>query len=374
MSHRHTPLAAFLLVLVAFCGCAAPRPTPAPPAATAIPSPRSTPGPTNTPRATATLWPPLSGSGGGMIAFVSNRSGNQDLWIMNADGSDQRQLTTDPAQDGWPRWSPDGKQMAFQSNRNGALNIYVADVLGGSQIDDGAPQQLTTGKPGRDSWEPAWSPDGKQLAFSAQQAAGSEIFLMNPDGTGRQRLTENRAIDGSPAWSPDGRQIAFFSSRDAVPAQGDAVPDQGGNWEIYVMDADGSHVLRLTDQPGQDHSPAWSPDGARIAFVSERDGNEEIYLMNPDGTSLQRLTHNEAEDWYPAWSPDGKRIAFSSSRDAAVLGQGGAVSDQGGAVPDPGGSQEIYVMNADGSNPQRLTNNQAEDWGPAWRPSIPAGG
>jgi Tol biopolymer transport system component len=207
--------------------------------------------------------------------------------------------------------------------------------------------QLTNSPPGRGgSWEPAWSPDGKWIAYSAQQTSGSDIFLVNPDGTGRQRLTDNKAIDGSPTWSPDGKQIALFSDRD-------------GNWEIYVMNADGSNVRRLTNHPGQDHSPAWSPDGKWIAFVSERDGNEEIYLtlaphasagVNPDGTNLRRLTRNKAEDWFPAWSPDGKRIAFSSNRD---------------------GNHEIYVMDADGSDQKRLTNNNAEDWGPEWMPKLP---
>jgi Tol biopolymer transport system component len=281
-----------------------------------------------------------------VIVFVSERDGDQEIYIMNADGSDQRRLTNDPSTNGWPNWSPDGKQMAFQSNRSGALNIYLMDVLGGSQVDDSKVYQLTNSPPGRGSWEPAWSPDGKRIVYSAQQTSGSDIFLMDPDGTGRQRLTDNKAIDGTPAWSPDGKQIAFFSDRD-------------GNWEIYVMNADGSNVRRLTHHPGQDHSPAWSPDGTRIAFVSERDGNEEIYVMNPDGANLRRLTRNKAEDWFPAWSPDGKRIAFSSNRD---------------------GNHEIYVMpapgpqaqvNADGSDQKRLTNNNAEDWGPVWRPQSP---
>jgi Tol biopolymer transport system component len=359
---RYLPiLLGVVLALVTGCVGATPPPTPVPPAATlplltatpvpptatATLSPTNTPTPTNTPKPTATLLPPLSGSGGGVIAFVSERDGDQEIYIMNADGSDQRRLTNDPSANGWPNWSPDGKQMAFQSNRSGALNIYVMDVLGGSQADESKVSQLTNSLPGRGgSWEPAWSPDGKWIVYSAQQTSGSDIFLVNLDGTGRQRLTENKAIDGCPTWSPDGKQIAFFSDRD-------------GNWEIYVtlaphasagVNADGSNVRRLTNHPGQDHSPAWSPDGARIAFVSERDGNEEIYLMNPDGANLRRLTHNKAEDWFPAWSPDGKRIVFSSNRDS---------------------NHEIYVMNADGSDQKRLTNNNAEDWGPVWQPKSP---
>ena len=138
---------------------------------------------------------------------------------------------------------------------------------------------------------------------------------MNADGSGVTRLTDNDADDWSPAWSPDGRRIAFDSNRD-------------GDFEIYVMNADGSGVTRLTDNDADDWSPAWSPDGRRIAFDSDRDGDFEIYVMNADGSGVTRLTDNDADDWSPAWSPDGRRIAFDSNRD---------------------GDFEIYVMNADGS-------------------------
>jgi len=348
------------LALVTGCVGAPPPPTPAPPSATPIPPtatsapPTSTPAPpTATPRPTATATrSPLTGSGGGVIAFVSDQSGSQEIYVMNADGSDQRRLTNDPSTNAWPNWSPDGRQIAFQSNRSGALNIYVMDILGGSSADDSKVSQMTNSQAGRGgSWEPAWSPDGQWIVYSAQQASGSDLFLVNPNGTERRRLTDNKAIDGCPTWSPDGKQIAFFSDRD-------------GNWEIYVMKSDGSDVRRLTQHPGQDHSPAWSPDGSRIAFVSDRDGNEEIYLMNladalqgTDGTGLRRLTRNKVEDWFPAWSPDGKWIAFSSSRD---------------------GNHEIYVMpvadalqGTDGNDQKRLTNNNAQDWGPVWRPQSP---
>jgi Tol biopolymer transport system component len=281
--------------------------------------------------------PPLSASGGGVIAFVSERGGNQDLFIMNADGSDQRPLTSNPAQDGWASWSPDGSQMAFQSSRSGAFNLYVVDVVQGSSFDESAARRITTGSSVGGSWEPAWSPDGLRIVYSAKQTRGSDLFLVHPDGKARERLTNNSSTEGCPTWSPDGKRIAFFSDRD-------------GNWEIYVIDADGSEETRLTNQEGKDYAPAWSPDGTRIAFISSRDGNEEIYVMGADGSHPTRLTENEAEDWFPAWSPDGERIAFSSN---------------------PDGNHEIYVMNADGSGETRLTENPAEDYAPAWRPMLP---
>ena len=149
---------------------------------------------------------------------------------------------------------------------------------------------------------PAWSPDGRRIAFESERDGNDEIYVMNADGSGVARLTVNDAIDGSPAWSPDGQRIAFDSLRD-------------DNFEVYLMNADGSGVTRLTNNDARDWHPVWSPDGRRIAFESNRDGNAEIYLMNPDGSGVVRLTYNGAADWVsPAWSPDGRRIAFVSYR------------------------------------------------------------
>ena len=186
------------------------------------------------------------------------------------------------------------------------------------------------------AWDgsPAWSPDGGRIAFESTRDGNWEIYVMNADGTGVVRLTDDDAWDRSPAWSPDGGRIAFGSDRD-------------GNQEIYVMNADGTGVVRLTDNRASDYNPAWSPDGGRIAFGSDRDGNWEIYVMNADGTGVVRLTNNTAVDYFPTWSPDGGRIAFGSDRD---------------------GNREIYVMNADGTGVVRLTDNEAWDGYPAWSP------
>ncbi len=176
------------------------------------------------------------------------------------------------------------------------------------------------------------SPVTGRIAFASSRDGNRDIYLMNADGSGLTRLTDHQAGDGWPSWSPDGKRIAFHS-------------DRGGNWDIYVMNADGSGLTRLTNHPNWDMDPAWSPDGKRIAFASWRDGNRDIYVMNADGSGLTRLTDHPASDEEPAWSPDGKRIAFSSWRD---------------------GNLEICLINADGSGLTRLTNHLAEDWGPAW--------
>lgn len=158
---------------------------------------------------------------------------------------------------------------------------------------------------------------------------------MNADGTGQFRLTNNAATEEYPAWSPDGSKIAFDTNRD-------------GNPEIYVMNADGTGQTNISNSnPAFDGQPCWSPDGTKIAFFSDRDGTPDIYTMNADGSGVVRLTTNPAFDTSPSWSPDGSKIAFVSNRD---------------------GNNELYSMNSDGTNQKRLTNNAAFDYYPVWSP------
>ena len=178
---------------------------------------------------------------------------------------------------------------------------------------------------------------GEKIAFTTDRDGNYEIYMMNTDGSNPVRLTNNSADDEAPAWSPDGRKIAFTTDRD-------------GNYEIYVMNADGSNPVNLTNNSADDEDPAWSPDGSKIAFVTNRDRNYEIHVMNADGSNPVRLTNNSANDWAPSWSPDGSKIAFITDRDEGMW------------------IYEIYVMNADGSNQTNLTNNSADDWWPAWSP------
>ena len=304
------------------------------------------------------------------IAFVSDRDGDPEIYIMDPDGSNQTPLTNNGALDGQPRWSPDkkwiafisdesgdreinlvevgkeepaikrltnttgpdsmhrwspdGSRIAFVSNRDGRPEIYLMDISGArfSRVTSGDSSQLRlTG----------WSPDGQWLGFileGAEEEPG--IITRNPDGVNKRRLTNAKDLDA--AWSPDGEEIAFTSERD-------------GNLEIYVMNSDGSDPIRLTHNTSSDSQPAWSPDGKKLAIVSERDGNAEIYVMNADGSAVTRHTFNNAADESPVWSPDGEKIAFVSY----IYGPG-----------------EIIVMGADGQNQMRLTNNPADDTQPAW--------
>jgi len=167
---------------------------------------------------------------------------------------------------------------------------------------------------------------------------GTEVFSIAADGTGEKQLTEADGDSCCPAWSPDGERLAFFSNR-------------GGNDEVYVMEGDGSNERVVGEHPAKEGAAAWSPDGKKIAFGSDRDGDFEVWVMNADGTGAVQLTNNEGfNDYNPAWSPDGSKIAFERN----PLG--------------PGGDREVWVMDAAGGNERNLTQDPAEDSGPDWSP------
>lgn len=272
------------------------------------------------------------------IAFVSNRDGIDEIYLMNPDGSNQTRLTYNFFYDSDPAWSPDGSKIAFSSNRYGKYkyyrwDIYVINTDGSNQT------RLTYGTVNEGT--PSWSPDGSKIAFEIY----GEIYVMNHDGSNQIRLTYSfdyeyglyNFTNFSPTWSPDGSKIAFASNRYGI-------------YEIYVMNADGSNQTRLTYNSAYDSDPAWSPDGSKIAFTSNRGyNNDEIYIINVDGSNQTRLTNNSANDRHPSWSPDGFKIAFVSDRD---------------------GNYEIYVMDADGSNQTRLTDGAADNIHPVWSPFL----
>ena len=260
----------------------------------------------------------------GRITFASVRMGNTDIYVMDADGTNETRLTDNRALDINPAWSPDGRRIAFTRS----ADIYVMNA-------DGTNEMRLTENKARYA-DPAWSPDGHHIAFTSDRDGNWNIYVMDADGTNETRLTDNEASDDQPTWSPDGHHIAFASVRD-------------GNRDIYVMDADGTNVTRLTDSTARDIDPAWSPDGRRIAFASVRNENWDIYVMDADDTNVTRLTDSMARDIDPAWSPDGRRIAFSSGRE---------------------GDLRIYVMDADGTNVTRLTNGPGDDARPSWEPAA----
>ena len=288
-------------------------------------------------------WHPSWSPDGTQIAFEVGGDIDGEIWIMDADGSDAHkiadgccpgwqpapEITTRQATDSFTphmptaTYSPISGRIAFGSERDGESypEIYVINA-------DGSGLTRLTNNPAGDYY-PACSPDGSRVAFESD----GHIYVMNTDGSGVTRLTHDAAWHSGPTWSPDGKRIAFTS-------------DRGGNTEIYVMNTDGSGLTKLTNHSAHDLWPSWSPDATRIAFESYRD-DDEIYVMNVDGSGVTRLTYSPGIDGSPSWSPDGTLIAFMSSRD---------------------GNNEIYVINSDGSGVTRLTNNPAYDWDPCWSP------
>jgi Tol biopolymer transport system component len=298
------------------------------------------------PTSTPTALLPLSGSGGGVIAFASLENNEWQIYILNADGSGKQQVTMGARGGYEPNWSPDGTKIVFQYGGFRIADIITGEIVRIPLSVDGS--QL----PNEYLVKPAWSPDGEWIAFLNENGARGDIYLIRPDGTELMRLTKSDDIsrDGNLVWSPDGKQLAYSAYRD-------------NHIEIFVMDIESAIQGKIDNQKLTNSLPAvrnlvtsWSPDGSRLAFSSDQDGNSEIYLMNPDGSNVVRLTDNPASDTQPAWSPDGKQIAFSSDRDGDV---------------------EIYIvevekthLNMEEAIARRLTNRPGEEAGPVWRPAT----
>lgn len=253
---------------------------------------------------------------------------------MNADGTDRIRLTDNPAADFDPAWSPDGSRIAFRSHRDGNEEVYVMAA-------DGSQQTNLTSHPESD-YSPAWAPDGSMIAFATDRdpdSGGNDIYLMRVDGSGLMRLTAGGGIDEYPTWSPDGTQIAYACTGGRVLTEG------VGDFEICVMDADGSNPSQLTDAPGISDYPAWSPDGASIAFMTTRGGwptlpdyvppayekgkfgEYEIYVIDANGENPRNVTNNGREnEQFAAWSPDGNHLIFSRYGCLVVSSPNGASS------------------------------------------------
>jgi hypothetical protein len=271
---------------------------PSSPAPTSVPRLTVVPNATASPAATPTPTPDLPTPFPWLLAYDSDTEGNDDIYLLPADGGSVVNITHDAAEDRHPAWSPDGSSIAFQSNRDGNWEIYTLDLQ-----------------------------DGKL-----------------------ERLTFHLAYDGAPSWSSDGRWILFESYRDTSPCQmATPVPNPPPcpDLEIYRVPSEGGVPQRLTDSPGGDSQPVWSPDGAWIAFASWRDGDKEIYLMPANGGPVRNFTANAGDDWSPAWSPDGKALVFLSERR---------------------GVAELYRRSLDGGPVARLTFNGLPEERPTWWP------
>ena len=265
----------------------------------------------------------------GRIAFDSLRDGNWEIYVMNADGSDQTRLTHNPSVDEHPAWSRDGHALVFQSLREGNFELYTLELR------DGREKRITSTL--GDEQNANWSSQDKGLIFESLQghvSLGVEVL----DFTTGERSTILPAGSYGPVFSADDRHLCYYLSPGEQPSS-----------QIFRRDVNGVNEVQLTfTKAGQHNSnPTWSPDGKRIAFQSLRDGNWEIYVMNFDGSKLTRLTFNRFSDGYPTWSLDGQQIAFESDR---------------------GGVWQIYVMKADGSQQARVTDDPRGARHPRWSP------
>jgi len=271
------------------------------------------------------------------LVFYSDRDGDDEIYLMEADGTGVQQLTNEPGRDYEPDGSPGGKSVLFASQRQDGDNSHLY-VMG---IDGSDVRQLTFGgvAPDRqldDYGE--WSPDGDRIVFQRSIIPKdgkpyADVWLLDAK-TGEERpLTDTREFwDSTPSVSADGESVLFESNRSA-------------DFEIYRMPLEGGEATRLTESPGPDSSAKESPDGKQVAFVSDRDGDFEVYVMDADGSNVRQLTSNAERDGCPQWSPDGRRLVFYSERD---------------------GDPEIYVMNADGSDQRRLTESPGRDQVADW--------
>ncbi len=286
------------------------------------------------------------------IAFVSDREGNWDIYLMNADGSDLRNLTNNPGLDGHPSWSPDGSRLMFYSDRDGDRDIYVMDVDGSNVV------QLTN-DPGADH-SPAWSPDGTRVAFISDREGRTNLWLMNADGSDSVNLSPRAVNARWPDWSPDSSLIAVVSNKDLLYVDPDA-----SIWTRTITANDFALEAFFLGWPD------WSPNGERLALVSnfrDRDrlmvgsvytaDSEDGFNFRPvyfdsrgvEDPDIERPVDDPVEfDERPTWSPDGKKIAYGSFTED--------------------GDMDIWVVDFETKIFTRLTDYPAMDSFPAWEPT-----
>jgi len=268
------------------------------------------------------------------LTFDSDRDGERmtgtvekrnvkEIYISDYDGENQRRVTTGRSLNITPRWSPDGRAIAYTSYRHGPGNIFISNIYQGTL------EELTKGS--SESWLPAWSPDGTRVAFSSPRDGNAEIYVVNRDGSNLRRITNNPAIDTTPTWSPSGTQIAFVSDRSGTP-------------QIYIVGADGLGLQKVTSEAYADR-PTWSPAPYNeIAFTARTGPGNDIKVKDLASGQVRQLTFGEGTNESPAFAPNGRHIAFMSTRS---------------------GKSQIFIMARDGKNVKQVTksgNNYQPDW------------
>ena len=258
------------------------------------------------------------------VVYVSSQTGHKEIYIMDWDGFNTRQITRNNTITISPDVSPDGREIIFTSYKRGNPDLYKRALSSSVEVPISTRRGLNiTG---------AWSPDGSKIALSLSKDGNTEIYTINRDGSAPNRLTVSHSANVSPSWSPDGSKIAFVSDRLGRP-------------QIFIMDADGGNVRRLTTNGSYNVNPSWSPKGDKIAYARMM-GGFQIFTINTDGSDDTQLT-SEGSNERPRWSPDGRLIVFSSQRN---------------------GGQAIYVMRADGSGQTKVSHTGGQNIHPVWTP------
>ncbi|MEA2237951.1 MAG: TolB protein [Thermoanaerobaculia bacterium] len=257
-----------------------------------------------------------------LIAFASNRSGNFEIWLMDWDGSNQRQITHHNALSILPSWSADSQRLVYTSFFGGTSDMYVISRRGGARSRVPTGLNLNTSA--------TFSPVANDIAFVGSVAGNPDVYVVKDDGSNRRRLTHDSSIESTPEWSPNGRQISFTSGRSGSP-------------QIYTMDAEGSSVQRISFEGEWNDDATWSPDGSQLAYTSRVNGRFQIRIADL-ATHQSRILAGEASNEQPAWSPDGRWVSFQSNRS---------------------GRWQIYRMRVDGTDLLQLTfdgENKDPDW------------
>lgn len=277
----------------------------------------------------------LPGIASTQIAFVSNRTGAKEVWVMDSDGAGQRAITSIHSISLTPRWSPDASRIAFTCYSRGPDGVTSAQICMHS-METG--KQVAFVRYRGTNSSPAWSPDGTRLMFMSSQHGDPELFTVDVT-TGRdlKRITYSAGGDTSPAWNPKtGQTVAFVSDRGGIP-------------QLYMMNADGTNVQKIVLDASMGYviDPAWSPNGELLAFSWRRpSGNYDIYVMNPSTSEIVELTRDAGRNERPSWAPDGRHLVFESTRT---------------------GTRQIWTMLADGTMQRQLTfegNNESPNWSP----------